>query len=466
MTAAQKIKFGTDGWRGIVAADFTFDNVRLVARAIGSYLRKSKAEGGVVIGYDARFLGPEFASACAEVLSSMGIISYHFDRPMPTPITAYTIKSLKAAGAIMLTASHNPPDYQGIKFIADYAGPAETEITSSIEREIDGGTAVAPAEPLAKSESISSLDSYWRHLSTLIDFELIKQSGLKIVVDPLYGAGVGLFSRWASELSNNVTAIHDTFDPLFGGLNPDPNEHNLEALTSDVVAGGRDIGLAIDGDGDRFGIVDSLGVYLSPNQVISLLAHYLLERRGLKGSLVRTVATTHLLDDIAADFGVDLIETPVGFKWICQEMRRRPVVIGGEESGGLSMLGHIPEKDGILACLLAAELTCANKKPLSKILSELYGKYGQRYGIRLDIHLPNERKKALLAEVGANPPEEVNGSRVAKVITTDGIKLVLDNGDWMLIRPSGTEPLVRIYLESTSLERFSRLEDYAQRIIK
>lgn len=463
-TIAQKIKFGTDGWRGVVADDFTMDNVRLVAQAIANYVLKLSTGRKLIIGYDARFLGADFAYACVDVFNSKGIDCFLFDRPMPTPIAAYAIRTKHASGAVMLTASHNPPDYQGIKFIASYAGPADTEVTDAIETEI--GAPPRATGKTGKTELISVIDEYWKQLSNLIDFDLIKRGNLRVVVDPMHGAGVRLLSVFAAELSDDVTAIHDSFDPLFGGRSPDPNEHNLESLVADVAASA-DVGLAVDGDGDRFGIIDGLGTYLSPNQVISLLAFYLLSRRGLKGSLVRSVATTHLMDDIAADYGAELIETPVGFKWICQEMRRRPVVIGGEESGGLSVLGHIPEKDGILACFLAMEMTAAmDKKPLSRVLAELYGKYGYRYGIRLDLRLPEERKRPLLEKLEKNPPDRVEGIKVAKVVNIDGVKLVLEDGDWLLIRPSGTEPLVRTYIESASPERFSRLQLFAERLTK
>ncbi len=466
-TQNKKIKFGTDGWRGLIADDFTFDNVKSVAWAIGVYLQKNAIQGGVVIGYDARFLASSFANTVGDVLNAMGIETYKFNRPMPTPIVAYTIKELKAAGAVMLTASHNPYDYQGIKFIAGYGGPADSTITSAIEAEISKN--VINEGPLNKAgpKMLSSIEGYWRHISQIVDFARIKSASLKIAVNPLYGAGVRLLSKKVDELSESMIVVNDSFDPLFGGQNPDPNESNLQAMAADLKAAGFDLGIALDGDGDRFGIVDSLGIYLSPNQVISLLAYYLLTERKLSGALVRTVATTQLIDDIARDLGAELIETPVGFKWICREMLKQPVVIGGEESGGLSILGHIPEKDGILATLLMAEMLAAtDKKPLSESLNDLYEKYGRRYGIRLDIHLPIEKKLRLMTGLKNDPPTTVGGVKVARVSTIDGVKLVLANDDWLLIRPSGTEPLVRAYIEAKSPTGFSLLEKYTQSIVK
>jgi len=465
-SSKKAIKFGTDGWRGILADDFTFDNVQIVTTAIGEYINESGKNKKLVIGHDARFLGEELTKISSDILSKMNIDSLFFDRPMPTPLTAFAIKEADASGAIMFTASHNPPEYQGIKFIADYGGPANTEITKAIEDSIaENGQRIKGGGASAKK--ISVLDAYWKHLDGLIDFELIKRQDLSVVVDPMYGAGAGLLSGRLDEVCKEVYSIHDYFDPNFGGHNPDPNEMGLSDLTADVIARNADVGLALDGDGDRFGIVDSLGVYLSPNQVISLLAYYLLTKRGFKGKVARTVATTHLLDDIADDLGDGFIETPVGFKWICEEMLSGDVVIGGEESGGLSIKGHIPEKDGILACLLVLEMLAEFKnEPLSKILDRVQDKYGYRYGIRLDLRLNEERKVKVLEKFKNDPPTEIAGISVTDVRTLDGIKLILEDGDWILIRPSGTEPLVRTYIESKSPKRFTALEKYCENTIK
>jgi len=463
----EKIKFGTDGWRGLIADDFTFDNVSMVAGAIGSYLINHSVPGGVVIGFDARFMAANFAKIVGDTLNSMGIETYKFNRPMPTPIVAYAIKELNAAGAVMLTASHNPSNYQGIKFIAGYGGPADNKITSAIETEIGNDIKIKPAENKIKPKVITNITGYWEHLSELIDFEKIKAASLKIAVNPLYGAGVRLLSKKIDELAESTMVFNDYFDPLFGGKNPDPGEANLADMAAAVKASKFDLGIALDGDGDRFGIVDSLGVFLSPNQVISILAHYLLSERKLSGAIVRTVATTQLIDDIGRDFGAEVIETPVGFKWVCAEMLSRPVVIGGEESGGLSILGHIPEKDGILATLLIAEvLAVTGKKPLSMRMDELYEKYGRRYGMRLDIHLPIKDKIKLMKKLKNDPPSVVAGVNVVGVSAVDGVKLSLENGDWLLIRPSGTEPLVRAYIESKTPKGFSLLEEYTQSIVK
>ena len=461
------IKFGTDGWRGILADDFTFANVRVVTKAIGEYIKKSGKNETIVIGHDVRFLGKELTKISSEVLIEMGISSFVFDRPMPTPVTAFAIKEMNATGAIMFTASHNPPEYQGIKFIADYGGPANTEITKAIESAIDNNGQRRIKGNGATVKVVSVLDEYWKHLGRIIDFELIRREELRVIVDPMYGAGAGLLSGRLKDICKDVYSIHDYFDPNFGGHNPDPNELGLSDLTAEVIARSADAGLALDGDGDRFGIVDSLGVYLSPNQVISLLAYYLLSKRGFKGKVARTVATTHLLDDISEDLGEGSVETPVGFKWICEEMLNGDIVIGGEESGGLSIKGHIPEKDGILACFLVLEMLAEFKKePLSKILDRVQDRYGHRYGIRLDLRLSKERKEEVLEQFRNDPPGEIEGVSVSDVRTLDGIKLVLEDGDWILIRPSGTEPLVRTYIESRSPERFLILEKYSEKTIK
>lgn len=459
-----KIKFGTDGWRGILADNFTFERVTLVAQAIARHIiEKGLNERSLIIAHDARFLGAELASLCAHTVQAAGLDTVTFAHPMPTPIVAYAIKARKAAGAIMLTASHNPPEYNGIKFIPDYAGPANTEITKSIEALL-GKSLKAAARP--GSDTVADvLDAYIEQLRSVVNRDVIASAEPLIVVDPMHGAGCGVLATVLQDFGADCRVINGDYDPCFGGHEPDPVRDNLSALSAAVRDSGALLGLAVDGDGDRFGVIDHHGAWLSPNQVISVLAEYLLARGSSGGALVRTVATTHYLDRIAANYGVPLIETPVGFKWIAAEMMRRDVIIGGEESGGLSVGGHIPEKDGILACLLVLEATLALDRSPSGQLSDIAHRYGERYSRRLDVRVGEERKTQLMAELTEKEMGEIAGQSVSSTVLLDGAKFVLDTGDWLLVRPSGTEPLVRVYLEAGSEERLAELSAFATSIM-
>jgi len=465
------IKFGTDGWRAIMNDTFIIANVRIVAQAIADYLKEEEiSDKGIVIGYDMRFFAERFAEECASVMLGNDIPVYMPTRSLPTPITAYAIKAYDAGGAIMLTASHNPPEYNGIKFIPDYAGPASPEITGKIEQFIESnldGKQVRTATTVEGNELLKKIEpfpQYTRHIAGLVDFNKLRNAELKIILDPMYGAGLGLMDTLLAEAGCSVETIHNYRDALFGGSYPDPSEKHLGELKNEVIRLKADLGLALDGDADRFGAVDYDGTYITANQVLSLVAIHLLKNRGFKGSIVRTVATTHLLDEIAKSYETEAIEVPVGFKYIAGIMMERPVVVGGEESGGLSIQGHIPEKDGLLADLLLAEMVAFEQKPLTEILKEIYGKYGHFYTKRLDIHLAQDRKETLLKSLKETTPSEVAGDKVKEVRGVDGVKLVLESGDWILARPSGTEPLVRVYIESRDKERFSNLEDYALKL--
>lgn len=457
------IRFGTDGWRAIIAEDFTFANVRAVVCAIARYLKKQgKGQHGVVVGYDTRFLSDAFAREAACVLDAHGIPVLMVKRPTPTPLVAFAVVYYGADGAIMFTASHNPPQYNGIKFIPDYGGPATPDITRGIEAELpdalrEAKTLRLPEAP--RAEAIDVWPAYVRHLDGLVDWETVERAALSAVVDPMYGAGQGLVRELLAARGWTVNELHGTRDPLFGGHLPEPTEAHLTALRDAVVAGGAHLGLANDGDADRFGVVDGDGTYVTPNQVLVLLAHHLLARRGWKGALVRTVATTHLLDRVAERFGVPLVETPVGFKYVGDAMRRGPVVVGGEESGGLSVLGHIPEKDGILANCLIAEVRAAEGRPLRAALADLEREYGRAVHKRLDLHLPDDAKRTVVEGLCQAPPSALAGRRVREVRTVDGVKLLLEGDAWVLVRPSGTEPLLRVYLEAEAEVQLVALEE-------
>jgi len=455
-----KIKFGTDGWRGIIADDFTFPNVRKVTRAIASYLETAYSKDRpVLIAYDTRFLADEFAYAAAQVLADIGWTVKITDRDCPTPVIAYNARHLNSAGALMFTASHNPAPYCGIKYIPDYAGPATPEITDTIVANIEGASDALPATN--RTERISKFDpkpEYMQFIYTLLDVDKIRSAKLKVKYDALYSTSRGYLDDVLKHCGCDLESFHTYRDVLFGGGMPEPKGEQLVELVAAVQKDNADIGLATDGDSDRFGIVDEKGNFLTPNTVLLVLARHLIKNRGKKGAIVRTVATTHLLDNFAAKYGLEIYETAVGFKYIGQKMRETTVLIGGEESGGLSIIGHIPEKDGILADMLVAEAIAYEGKPLSQLVAEAIAEAdGPLFNQRLDLHLDDAHKAAVIDSFTKNPPTTVAGVKVKEIGRKDGIKLYLEDGSWILLRPSGTEPLMRVYLETHSPEQQTKI---------
>jgi phosphomannomutase len=449
------IQFGTDGWRGIIADDFTFANVCKVTRAIAQYLSTAYSQDRpVLIAYDTRFLADQFAQTAAEILADAGWLVKIAERDCPTPVIAYNAKHLNSAGALMFTASHNPPPYCGIKYIPDYAGPATPEITDTIVANIPEASTDAPSGQ--SGDRITRFDpkpAYLQFLYTLLDINRIRHAQLTVKYDALYSTSRGYLDDVLQYSGCAVETFHAYRDVLFGGGMPEPKASQLTELMAAVKRDRADLGLTTDGDSDRFGIVDEQGNLLTPNTVLLVLARHLLKNKGKTGAIVRTVATTHLLDNLAFKYGLELFETPVGFKYIGQKMRETAVLIGGEESGGLSVMGHIPEKDGILANMLVAEAIAYEGKPLSQLVNEVIIEAGgPLYNHRIDLHLSNPHKAAVLKSFTQNPPIEVAGIRVKDVGRKDGIKLYLENGDWILLRPSGTEPLMRVYMETRSLD--------------
>lgn len=451
-----KIQFGTDGWRGIIADDFTFTNVCKVTRAIAAYLETAYSKDRpVLVAYDTRFLADQFAQTSAEVLADLGWTVKIVDRDCPTPVIAYNAKFLNSAGALMFTASHNPAPYCGIKYIPDYAGPATPEITDTIVSNLEGASDELPTGK--NKDKISSFDpkpEYLKFIYTLLDVEKIKRAGLRVKYDALYSTSRGYLDEVLNHCGCETENFNTYRDVLFGGGMPEPKGDQLTGLIEAVKKDQADLGLATDGDSDRFGIVDEQGNMLTPNMVLLLLARHLIKNKGKKGAIVRTVATTHLLDNFAAKYGLDLYETAVGFKYIGEKMRETTVLIGGEESGGLSVIGHIPEKDGILADMLVAEAISYEGKPLSQLVEEAIAEAdGPLFNHRLDLHLTEAHKQAVLTQCMSEPPTEVAGIKVKEVGRKDGIKLYLEEGSWVLLRPSGTEPLIRVYMETNSVEK-------------
>ncbi len=448
------IKFGTDGWRAVVGEDFTSENVAIVTNAIGTYVfEEFGIDKKILIGYDPRNMAKEFASQCANLLAQSGFKVLISEIVVPTPVLAYNAQLLNAC-AIMFTASHNPPKYLGMKFIPDYAGPATSEITD----EIVANFGQSVSKGIGKVEEFNFKTNYFEHLKTLIDFEKIKTLKTNIIFDGLYSAAIGYFDKFLDEFSIPYKSLRMEFDPNFGGGMPEPKPKYLRELIEKVKSEKNSIGLSNDGDGDRFGIINENGEWVSPNEIISILLLYLKNDRKMQGELVKTVGASLLLDKVADKIGVEVIETAVGFKHVGEAMRMFNPIIGGEESGGLSIQGHIPEKDGILANLLILEAMASKNKSLVELQKELYDLVGAKFfNERVDLKLESCEQIKISLEKAKNL-KNVDGFKVIKTDLKDGVKLYLeDNSSWILVRPSGTEPLLRIYFESDSLEKIERL---------
>ncbi|MGH8022525.1 MAG: phosphoglucomutase/phosphomannomutase family protein [Limisphaerales bacterium] len=457
------IKFGTSGWRDIIAREFTFDNVRLATQAIVNYLKNANLPGRtVILGYDTRFLGREFALASAEVLAANGLDPLLCDRDTPTPVIAYAIRHRKAIGGINFTASHNPPEYQGLKFSTSNGAPATPEVTGQIEADIarllsrnfSFKGAVIGTFPC---KTFNPQPDYFKQLHKLVAFSVVKKARLNVAVDLSYGTGHGYLDKLLEKAGARTTLFHNEINPLFGGHHPEPNAENMRPISKFVRAGKAQMGLGLDGDADRFGIVDRDGTWLTPNQVLALTLYHLKKNRGWTGAVVRTVPTSHQVDAVAGFLGVKVHETPVGFKYIGALMEREPVIVGGEESGGLSVKGHVPEKDGILACLLMAELVAWEKKSLGLILKELSKKIGNFYTGRINVEIAADKKEALGAKLGGGL-QTIGPFKVEKFIGTDGWKFLLADDEWVAFRASGTEPLIRCYIEAKSRRNYAKLE--------
>lgn len=464
------IVFGTDGWRDIIAEGFTFGNVRIVAAAIADYVKTAYPQDRpVLVGYDTRFLAREFAETVVAVLQSRGLKTLLSNRDVATPVIAFAARDLKSAGAVMLTASHNPPEYCGIKYIPDYAGPATKEITDTIVanvKRLQASDTELPKGRMVGAE-FDPMPSYFAWIRQLVPGTELKTARLKVVYDALYSTGRGYLDELLRGYGCEVTALHTHRDPLYGGGMPEPAPKQLGELIATVKAEGAALGLATDGDADRFGVVDTSGTFYTPNQVIALLLRHLVKNRGAKGVVVRTVATTHLIDRLGAHYGVEVRETPVGFKWVGEKMRQESVIIGGEESGGLSVLGHIPEKDGILANLLVADMVATEGKPIAAIWQDLVAEVGWNpANRRLDLHLSEQAKADVLHLFLERTPTEVAGRKVKDVSRMDGVKLLLDDGSWLLARPSGTEPIIRVYLEAADTAALDELASAVDRLVE
>jgi alpha-D-glucose phosphate-specific phosphoglucomutase len=463
------IKFGTSGWRAIVADEFTVANIRLAVAGIAAYVKTQPQPHRVLVGRDPRFLGESFVSEAAQVLAGAGVTPIVIPEAAPTPAIAYAVRELKTSGAINFTASHNPPEYNGIKFSTHDGAPALPDVTRQIEAAIaafQAGDAAIPKSvpPTGGFETADVKPGFLKRLAELVDLKAIAKSGIKVVYDPFWGAGRGYSSELLRQAGVAVETVHDYRDVLFGGHAPEPDDHLLGDAKAKMREIGAAIGIATDGDADRFGIVDADGAFIQPNYIVALLLDYLVETRGWRNGVAKSVATTNLINAVANHHKVPLYETPVGFKYIGELIVADKIAIGGEESAGLTIRGHVPEKDGVIAGLLVAEMVANRGKSLGVQLKELFGKVGSFYPVRENFRLTPEVKAAFTEKLKADP-KELSGRKVTSVVRTDGLKLILEDGSWVCYRLSGTEPVVRAYTEARSEQDMEALKAAAEKFV-
>lgn len=474
-TERAPIRFGTDGWRAVIAREFTFANVARVAQAYADYLleesaqREMTARAGTeqteklplaVVGYDRRFLSEHFAHLTAEVLTANQIRVFLFERDMPTPVISWAVRDRKADGGVVITASHNPPEFNGFKIKAPWGGSATPETTSAVEALVDRHEPRREEYvPQGREELEQAVANYRVQVESYVDLDRLRALRARIIVDPMHGTG----ARWVESFLRGgaleVETIRPDRDPLFGGVNPEPIDQNLGPLKERVKETGALVGLATDGDADRVGAVNELGQTMTMHEVVPLVLLHLARHRRMTGGVVRTFSQSVLLKRIADAHGLKLYDTPIGFKYIADLMLREDILLGAEESGGIGVKGHIPERDGILNSLLFLEAIATAGKPPSEMVRDLHREFGEFYFGRRDLHMEVSRGKALVAELAEKTPAEVAGYRVESISTMDGTKLIFDDESWLLFRQSGTEPVLRIYAEATSVEKMNALLD-------
>jgi phosphomannomutase len=473
-----QIKFGTDGWRGIIADDFTFANVRVAAQAVAAYVHARRGSDledpakGLCIGYDTRFGSKAFARACAEVVAATGIPVALASDITPTPALSYGVRGRKAAGGIMITSSHNPAQWNGVKYKAWYGGSGKPSIIAEIESYL--GKPVADCAAPAAIEEVDFLPPYLHAIESFADLDLISRSGMKFCIDSMYGAGQTILSDIFTRIGVDHVQIRGNVDPLFPGINPEPIEPHIRALGEATVANHCQAGLCTDGDADRIGATDENGNFVDPHKIFSVLLSWVLRRKGWPGAVTRAFNTTKMLDRICAKHGRELIEHGIGFKFVCDYMLEREIVMGGEESGGIGFQRHLPERDGLLNALLLANVMAEEGKTLGQLVADLQAEYGEHQYGRIDLHISDDIKNAAIARARAletgNPV--FAGMKILRQENLDGVKFYLDNPEaktepnaaetWLLLRASGTEPLMRIYTESCSKESVARLLESAR----
>ncbi len=489
------IRFGTSGWRAVIAEEFTFENVRRVVHAISQHLSNQRdgsnqgtgesgnrgiADSPVVIGYDTRFLSPELAKMSADIVSSYGFPVLLSKDPVPTPVVSFQVIHQKAAGGINFTASHNPAEYNGIKFNMANGAPSSPEVTHEIERlansvteyrstgvsESHQGSTPLPRYPVTPIRLLDPRPAYLARLKNIIDVSLLKKAKLKVAADVLYGTGQGYLDAFLKAAGCRTVVLHDWRDVNFGGRPPEPAQEQLAEMVRVMKKEKLVAGFGTDGDADRFGVMDEDGTLLSPNEILPIVLQHLVKTRRWKGLVVRSVMTSHFLDAVARHFGLELKETPVGFKYIAEAMLAGGFLMGGEESGGLTIRGHVPEKDGVLACLLMAEVRALERKPFREILKELRARVGPYYSKRVNLHLSTDTMQGVRKRFETFTPNEIEGLSVKKIVRMDGFKFVFQDESWMGVRLSGTEPVVRLYLESDSPRKLKELEKIGTKLIQ
>ncbi|MGP0019978.1 MAG: phosphoglucomutase/phosphomannomutase family protein [Candidatus Sulfotelmatobacter sp.] len=469
---AQEIKFGTDGWRGIIADDFTFDNVRRVAGAIASYVLKyEEAQRGVFVGYDARFASPRAAQVVAEVIAAAGVPVKLANDYTPTPAVSYAVKHQGGAGGVMVTSSHNPWNWNGVKFKAKFGGSATPAIMKKIEEELAAGA--MPKGTKAAVEEVDFKKAYIAAVCNFADMDLIAKTKFKFAVDAMYGSGRGVLTGIFAERGVQYVAIREELNPLFPGINPEPIEPHTAMLQQTVVREKCDAGLATDGDADRVGAVAEDGSFVDSHKIFCVILRWLLERKKWPGDIVRAFNTTRMIDRIAAKYGRKLHETSIGFKYIADLMMEGEILMGGEESGGIGYSRFLPERDGVLNCLLLANVMAEEGKPLGQLVAELQREFGAHYYGRRDLHIPEEMKQNAIQRAQAESTQALGRYRVLKKEYVDGVKFFLDaptNGNgaeaWLLFRASGTEPLLRLYSETSSPELVRELLTAGERFVR
>ncbi len=469
------IRFGTDGWRAVISEEFTFDNVRRVAQAIAHFLRESTGEPEpvAVVGYDTRFLSDRYAIEVSRVLAGNGITVHLTQGDAPTPAVSFAVKQLQADGGVMITASHNAPRYNGIKLKTAYGGSASTEECRRVETYTETMHELNMMDyEAARSRGLihrfDASQAYLAHLDSLVDRAIVAARPGRVIVDPMYGAGRGYITRWLEGAGWEAIEIRNELNPGFGGIHPEPIRKHLDATVEALAAangsgGERAFAVVTDGDADRIGALDESGEFIDPHRIFALALLYLVEKRGWRGSVVKTVSTTLMLDRICRKHGLTLHETPVGFNHIADRMMSEDVLIGGEESGGISIKGHIPEGDGVLFGALLAEIVAWHGRPLRELIADLQSTYGPAHYARRDLRLKRAvSKKDMVSQLIAHAPASIAGTAVRDVSSHDGVKYLLADDSWLLIRPSGTEPVLRVYAESSDLQMVEALLGYGE----
>ncbi|HYR48399.1 MAG TPA: phosphoglucomutase/phosphomannomutase family protein [Candidatus Polarisedimenticolia bacterium] len=465
-----EIKFGTDGWRGVMADDFTYASVRRVAQGIAEYMRSRSKDPLAVVGYDCRFASEEFARTAADVFGANGVRSLIFDRPSPTQVASWTVIDRKATGAAVITASHNPWLFNGVKYKPETGSSADSTVIGELEKRINALGEIEPPDREKVSELVTVYDprdAYYQQIGRMVDLPRLRDAGLRVVHECMHGSGYGYVSDLLGGGKTTVTELHADRNPFFGGLNPEPIPPNIDEAIAVMKGGGHDLCILTDGDADRVGIIDETGRFINQLQVFALLVLHLFDVLGMRGPIVKTVNMTAMVEQLAKQFNTEVYEVQVGFKYVAPKMMETNAVIGGEESGGFGVRGHIPERDGILIGMLFADMIVRRGKPLSEILRDLEQRVGPHAYARHDIHLHRETyerdRKRITEQLANHQPKEIAGVKVARVRSDDGFKFYLEDGSWVLFRTSGTEPLVRIYSEAPDAaavdSRLAAIED-------